>query len=169
MRRYLRSIAYPVSVLRSPPDWQGCQGEECARLLNQRCAGPQKACCLVVASKKRTRSCASACGCTTTPPKKTAYQDGFCNKCDLDESLTLSTAEIIERPSFESTPAQRRSIASRSPKSKSRPRLTTRSFTSLGDARQKPSYQSLLEEVSRKAASAPSPRRCTARTSASKR
>jgi hypothetical protein len=42
VRRYLHSIAYPVKVLDVPPELQGCQGEECVRIFNQRCPGNRK-------------------------------------------------------------------------------------------------------------------------------
>lgn len=151
VRRYLRSIAYPVTVLKVPPDWQGCQGEECARLLSQRCAGPQKGVLLGGRVEEKNKVVRVRLWMYDYAAKKTAYQDGFCNKCDLDESLTLSTAEIIERPSFESTPGATPIYCKPVTEVKEPPPPYNKVFyVALGDARQKPAYQSLLEEVSRK-------------------
>lgn len=151
VRRYLRSIAYPATVLKVPPEWQGCQGEECARLLSGRCPGPGRGVLLGGRVEEKNKVVRVRLWMYDYAARKTAYQDGFCNKCDLDESLTLSTAEIIERPSFESTPSATPIYCKPVTEVKEPPPPYNKVFfLALGDGKQKQLYQPLLEEVARK-------------------
>jgi phage FluMu protein Com len=152
VRVAVKRLAYPVTTLRVPADWAGCQGESCAKLLRQRCpSGMHSGAIVGGRGEQRGRWTVYSVWLYDLATGKTAYLDHYCPDCDLQVKLADSVPLLIERPTFgpstKPIPAFCAPLPSEASEKPSLPPVTKVHYIAYGEGRHKAAIQSAMESV----------------------
>lgn len=152
VRVAVKRLAYPVTTLRVPADWAGCQGESCAKLLRQRCpSGMHSGAIVGGRGEQRGRWTVYSVWLYDLATGKTAYLDHYCPDCDLQVKLADSVPILIERPTFgpstKPIPAFCAPLPSEASEKPSLPPGTKVHYIAYGEGRHKAAIQSAMESV----------------------